>query len=67
MEPSAFMSALFELMRKRGSPILSPPFVEGRELDLHQFCQAVMINGGSQNVSFLYDVRELKQILTSID
>lgn len=51
MEPTAFMTALFELMRKRGTPISSAPFVEGREIDLHQFCQAVMLNGGSQNVS----------------
>ena len=45
------MRSLFEVMRKRGEPIEGTPYVNGKEVDLYQLYQAVMLAGGSQAVS----------------
>jgi hypothetical protein len=44
------MKSLFEVMRTRGEPIETTPFVDGKEVDLYQLYQAVMVAGGSQAV-----------------
>lgn len=47
------MKSLFDVMRKRGEPITGTPYIEGKEVDLYQLYQAVMLCGGSQKVHFL--------------
>lgn len=47
------MKSLFDVMRKRGQPITGTPYIEGKEVDLYQLYQAVMLNGGSEKVSHL--------------
>lgn len=50
LNPQLFMKSLFEVMRKRGEPIDTTPYCDGREVDLYQLYQAVMVHGGSQQV-----------------
>lgn len=50
LNPQVFMRSLFEVMRKRGEPIEGTPYVNGKEVDLYQLYQAVMLSGGSQMV-----------------
>lgn len=45
------MKSLFDVMRRRGQPITGTPFIDGKEVDLYQLYQAVMLNGGSEKVS----------------
>lgn len=52
LRPEVFMKSLFDVMRKRGQPITGTPYIEGKEVDLYQLYQAVMLNGGSEVVSF---------------
>ena len=47
------MRSLFEVMRKRGEPITGTPYIEGKEVDLYQLYQAVMLSGGSVKVCIL--------------
>ncbi|BGP42523.1 hypothetical protein JCM10449v2_006534 [Rhodotorula kratochvilovae] len=51
LNPQLFMKSLFEVMRKRGEPIDTTPFCDGKEVDLYQLYQAVMVHGGSQQVN----------------
>jgi hypothetical protein len=44
------MRSLFEVMRKRGEPITGTPYIEGKEVDLYQLYQTVMLSGGSLKV-----------------
>ncbi|BGP26742.1 ARID/BRIGHT DNA-binding domain containing protein [Rhodotorula toruloides] len=50
LNPQLFMKSLFEVMRTRGEPIETTPFVDGKEVDLYQLYQTVMVAGGSQAV-----------------
>ncbi|BGP34390.1 hypothetical protein JCM10296v2_006210 [Rhodotorula toruloides] len=50
LNPQLFMKSLFEVMRTRGEPIETTPFVDGKEVDLYQLYQAVMVAGGSHAV-----------------
>ncbi|GAA6054487.1 hypothetical protein JCM3770_001013 [Rhodotorula araucariae] len=51
LNPQLFMKSLFEVMRKRGEPIDTTPYCDGKEVDLYQLYQAVMVHGGSQQVN----------------
>ena len=66
LRPEVFMKSLFDVMRKRGQPITGTPYIEGKEVDLYQLYQAVMLNGGSELVSLISSSFLVSAQLTTI-